>query len=341
MVPGMKVLAGDVGGTNTRFAVWEPGARRPLCARTYPSNGAESLEDLLARFDEEARARLGVAHGARYLEAGCLGVAGIVEGHLCRATNLPWLVDGRRLAGRIGIERMELVNDFVALASSVPELGAEDLRTFGGGTRQPRGPIAVVGPGTGLGVGFLVWPEGGTAYQVVPSEGGHADFAPRSPMEAALMRFLSLRYGRVSWERVLSGRGLVDVFQFLGEEESLRRQVRDATRAELATAEDAARVVSARALDGSDPVCEIAVSLFASILGAVAGNLALTVLATGGVFIGGGIAPRLVGMLQRTGLRESFEQKGRLRPLLEDIPLSVIVNEEPGLLGAAARAARL
>ena len=182
---------------------------------------------------------------------------------------------------------------------------------------------------------------GNDGYEVVPSEGGHADFAPRTPLEAALMRFLSLRYGRVSVERVLSGRGLADVFQFLVEEDSLRRQVQPETRQELATASDPAAIVSARALDGSDPICEIALSLFASVLGAVAGNLALTVLATGGVFVGGGIAPRIVDFLGETGFRDSFDNKGRLRPLLESMPLSVIVADEPGPLGAAARAARL
>jgi glucokinase len=273
----------------------------------------------------------------------CLGVAGPVEGHQCRATNLPWVVDARDLGRRTGIERFALVNDFVAMANSVPELRADDLAVFGGtpGGRRAHQPIAVVGPGTGLGVGFLFWPEGGSRYEVIPSEGGHADFAPRSPLEAALMRFLALKYGRVSAERVLCGRGLVDIFQFLSEEDSLRRQVRAETRQELARAEDPAVVVTQRALDDSDPICEIAVSLFGSVLGAVAGNLALTLLARGGVFVGGGIAPRIVEVLDQTGMREAFENKGRFSSLLADIPLSVIVHPNPGLLGAAAWAARV
>ncbi len=332
----MHVLAGDVGGTNTRLSIWEAGAREPTFARTRPSRTVASLGDALATFLDEARRERADLHP---IDRACVGIAGIVEDGVCRTANLPWVVDRRQLIERSGIERLELVNDFVALAAAVPALEEADVVSFGGHAREPRGPIAVVGPGTGLGEAFLLWSEGESEYRVVPSEGGHADFAPRTPLEMAFGRYLGLRYGRVSKERVLSGQGLVDAFHFLAEEEAVRRLVRPQTLAAVAVAEPAG-VITGHAIDGSDPVCAIAVGLFASVLGAVAGNLALTVLATGGVFVGGGIAPRLIPFLRDSAFRESFDQKGRRRELLERIPLAVIVREEPGLLGAATIAAQ-
>ncbi|MBK8978054.1 MAG: glucokinase [Planctomycetes bacterium] len=339
----MRVLAGDIGGTNARFAIWEPGARQPLFAHQFRdiASAAGGLDELLGRFQELVRAELGIAPAVPVAASACVGVAGPIEAGVCRATNLPWVVDAAALARSTGIERFALINDFVAMASAVPELGPGDVVTLGGTAVRERAPIAVVGPGTGLGVGFLYWPEGGTGYTVIASEGGHADFAPRTALEASLLRFLAARHGRVSIERVLSGPGLAAIFDFLCEEDCVRRQLAPGTAQAFAGAGDPAAVVTARALAGSDPVCAMAVEMFAALLGAVAGNLALTVLARGGVFIGGGIAPRLVELLPRTGLREAFEQKGRFAELLRPIPLQVIVHPQPGLLGAAAQAARL
>lgn len=328
----MWILAGDVGGTNTRLALYARDAAVPAFLRTYPSAAHDSLESAAELFAREARDAVGADWDQ--VRNACVGVAGPVEGHQCKATNLPWHVDARRLAERLDLERVELVNDFVAAASAIPHLAPGDLVAIGSGTPEPHGPIAVLGPGTGLGEAFLIWQDRTSHYRVLASEGGHADFAPRTPLEFGLMEFLSTKHGRVSNERVLSGDGLADAFRFLSDEHALRALVRPETRRALAT-ELPEKVIAELGSRGEDPVCEVALSLFASVLGSVAGNLALTLLATGGVFVAGGIAPRIVGFLQRSGLREAFDQKGRFAPLLRRIPLHVIVHENPGLLGAA------
>ncbi|MES1205743.1 MAG: glucokinase [Pseudomonadota bacterium] len=338
----MIVLAGDIGGTNTRLALFDvaPGQppESPLIERTVPSASQAGLDVIAAGFLNEARA----AHPELALppERACFGIAGPVEGSVCRATNLPWIVDGRALSQRLGIARVRLVNDFYAAALGSISVSSTALEALGGGPREPKGPIAVLGAGTGLGQAFLLWSPADNRYQVVPSEGGHVDFAPRTPLEADLLRFLAAKYGRVSYERVLSGHGLVDAYAFLSEEPAFRALGRADTPAAMA-AEDPAAVISTRALDGSDPVCAAALTVFCGVLGALAGNLALEVLATGGVFVAGGIAPRVLPFLRRGGFREAFERKGRLQPLVARIPAFVVTHGEPGLVGAAAVAAAL
>ncbi len=179
-------------------------------------------------------------------------------------------------------------------------------------------------------------------YQVIASEGGHADLAPRTPLEMALLQYLTAKYGRVSYERVLSGRGLVEIFTFLSQEPACASMIRGDTRTALAMqgpGHDPAAAITRRALDGSDPVCEMALAIFCSVLGALAGNLGLYALATGGVFVAGGIAPRVLPYLQRGGFREAFEHKGRLTPLVARLPAFVVTHPQPGLLGAATFAA--
>lgn len=359
----MIVLAGDIGGTNTRLALFEvngaagdgagagstavgqggPGgpsaqALESLFERTYPSGSQSSLDAIAEKFLAEARAALPAMKGSP--ERACFGIAGPVEGNVCRATNLPWTVDGRALSQRLGIRLVRLVNDFYAAALGSLAVPAEDLAPLGGGPRDPRGPVAVLGAGTGLGEAFLLWSATENRYQVVSSEGGHADFAPRTPLECDLLLYLSAKYGRVSYERVLSGHGLVDLYAFLNEEPAFRSVGRPDTAAAMA-AGDPAAVISHRALDGTDPVCVAALNVFCSVLGALAGNLALTLLATGGVFIAGGIAPRVLPVLRRGGFREAFERKGRLQPLVVRVPVFVVTHAEPGLLGAATVAATL
>jgi len=199
-----------------------------------------------------------------------------------------------------------------------------------------------VGAGTGLGQAFLLWSAAQNRYQVVPSEGGHVDLAARTPLEHGLVAFLTGKYGRVSCERVLSGRGLVDAFKFLSEEPACRGLIHPETAAALAAgANDPAAEISRRAIAGTDPLCEMALALFCSVLGAVAGNLGLMVLATGGVYVAGGIAPRILPFLQRGGFREAFDRKGRLHTLVERIPAYVVTHAQPGLLGAALVASDL
>jgi glucokinase len=272
-------------------------------------------------------------------------VAGPVENNICRATNLPWVVDGRALASRLAIPRVLLVNDLYAAAHGVTAVGHDWLAPLGGAPPTPRGPIAVLGAGTGLGEAFLLWSPGDNAYRVIASEGGHMDFAPRTPLEAGLLQFLTGKYGRVSCERVLSGQGLVDVFSFLSQEPACRALIRPETTAALATpapaGRDRAAIISERGLAGTDPICEMALAMFCSVLGAVAGNLGLLVLSTGGVFVAGGIAPRVLPYLQKGGFREAFDRKGRMHTLVERLPAFVVTHPQIGLVGAAAVAAGL
>jgi glucokinase len=345
----MTVLAGDIGGTNTRLAIYdvvtpatpegERPALMPLFERTYPSAAHASLDVIAEEFLAEATADIGA--GAKVASA-CFGIAGPIENNMCRATNLPWVVDGRALAQRLGIERVTLVNDFYAAALGVTVVGPADLVPLGGGPPAAKGPIAVLGAGTGLGQAFLLWSPAENRYQVVSSEGGHVDLAARTPLEQGLVQFLTVKYGRVSCERVLSGQGLVDVFAFLSEEPACQGLLRREAAALLGGAaghKDPAAAISERALAGTDPVSEMALAIFCSVLGAVAGNLALMVLATGGVFVAGGIAPRVLPFLQRGGFREAFDRKGRLHTLVERIPAYVVTHPQPGLLGAATVAA--
>jgi len=341
----MIVLAGDIGGTNARLALFsveraQKGEGKPtltpLHERTYPSTALPTLEQIVESFLVEARAKTG--DQARRIPRACLGIAGPVENNVGRATNLPWVVDGGAMAALLGIERVQLVNDFQAAALGVTAVGPSYLVGLGGAPPVARGPIAVLGAGTGLGEAFLIWSAHDDAYQVIPSEGGHADLAARTPLEMALLQFLTARYGRASYERVLSGKGLVDVFTFLSEEPACRGLIKPETAAVLATPgprHDPAAAISERALAGADPVCEMALAIFCSVLGATAGNLALMVLATGGVYIAGGIAPRILPFLQRGGFREAFDRKGRLHTLVERLPAYVVTHAQPGLLGAA------
>ncbi|HET6147986.1 MAG TPA: glucokinase [Polyangia bacterium] len=347
----MIVLAGDIGGTNSRLALFAAERARqgegtptltPIHEHTYPSTALPTLEQIVEAFVAEARAKAG--DQVRLIPRACLGIAGPVENNICRATNLPWIVDGKAMAALLGIERLQLVNDIQAAALGVTAVGPSYLVGLGGAPPVARGPIAVLGAGTGLGEAFLVWSAHDSTYQVIASEGGHADLAARTPLEMALLQFLTIKYGRASYERVLSGQGLVDTFSFLAQEPACASIVRDETRSALAAhgpGHDPAAVITRRGLDGADPVCEMALAIFSSVLGALAGNLALYTLATGGVFIAGGIAPRILPHLQRGGFREAFERKGRLTPLVAKLPAFVVTHPQPGLLGAATIAAGL
>ena len=333
----MTVLAGDIGGTNARLAIYDAGAGDAVGAlvyeQTFPSRAYPSLDVIVDEFAAAAAAKVGAAAN---VIAACLGIAGPIENNMCRATNLPWIVDGRTLAQRLGIARVTLVNDFYAAALGVTAVRPDQLVALGGGPPVPQGPIAVLGAGTGLGQAFLLWSAADNAYRVVPSEGGHVDLAARTPLEWGLVQYLLGKYGRVSCERVLSGRGLVDVFTFLSEEPACRSLIHPETTAALAApGGDPAAAISQRAMAGTDPICEMALSIFCSVLGATAGNLGLMVLATGGVFVAGGIAPRILSYLPRSGFREAFDRKGRLHTLVERLPAYIVTHAQPGLLGAA------
>jgi glucokinase len=328
------VLVGDLGGTNSRLALYD--GEEPIFERTYPSAELTSLEEAAKKFLAEAGSALG-ARGRP--ERACFAVAGPVANGQARITNLSWSVDEKRLVAETGLPRVKLVNDFEAAASGVARVGPDHLIPVGGGAAVAGGPAVVAGPGTGLGQAFLFWSAAAGRYEVHASEGGHSDFAPTSALERGLAATLAARHGHVSVERVLSGPGLRDIFGYLLDQPPGRRLAAPETIAAMAK-EDGAAVIVRQALAGRDPLCLMAVHLFLSVLGAHTGNLALAVLASGGVYIAGGITPRLAPLLAGSPLRESFEAKGRMQPLLAGIPMFVVTHREVGLLGAATLAVR-
>ncbi len=325
----MRVLAGDVGGTNARLALVDVDASgaRLLNERRYSSRDYPGLAPIVKLFFRECGERP---------ERACLAIACPIVGDDCVAPNLPWKVNALELTAEIRIPRTSIINDFEAVGYGIELLTPADLLTLQAGTPTARGTIALIGAGTGLGQGFLFWDR--DHYQVLPSEGGHVDFAPRGKLETGLLQFLREQYGRVSWERLLSGPGIVNIYRYLlaakvaPEQDSVRSQMQ---------AGDPAAVITRHGLARSDCLSERAVDLFCELLGAQAGNLALTVVAKGGVYLAGGIAPRLAERLESGGFLRAFRDKGRLAELLSHIPVHVIMNPSVALLGAAAVAARM
>ncbi len=324
----VRVLAGDIGGTKTRLAVVEvAGARvHSVVEATYRSAAHASLEAILTVFFSDHPASV---------QAACFGIAGPVRDGRARTTNLPWRVQADALAKRFSIDRVFLLNDLEANAWGIQALGPEDLHTLHEGDPDPEGNAAVIAAGTGLGEAGICRDRGG--WHPFATEGGHADFAPGSDLEIALLRFLRARHGHVSWERVLSGPGLVAIHAFLREERAvpmpqwLEEEMRIG---------DGAAAISRAAQEGRDGLCAEALGLFVRLYGAEAGNLALKHMATGGLYLGGGIAPKILGALQDDGFIQAFLDKGRMRPLLERVPVQVILNDRTALYGPAVYAAR-
>ncbi len=323
----MYLLAGDIGATKTDLAVFstEAGPRSPLAMATFPSAAYAGLEAMVGEF--LAQVRLPVEHAV-------FGVAGPVFEGRASTTNLSWEMEEGRLREALGLGSVHLLNDLEAVASAVPYLESSDLYTLSPGRPAPGGTIAVIAPGTGLGEAFLTWD--GTRYRPHPSEGGHADFAPRNSLEADLWRYLQARYGHVSYERLCSGLGLPNIYAFL--KESGRASEPSWLTTRLRVVEDPTPVLIEAALGVRRcEICVTALEIFVSILGAEAGNLALKVLAGGGVYIGGGIPRRILPALQQGNFLESFRSKGRMEELLARIPVHVILNPRSALMGAACR----
>ena len=320
------VLAGDVGATHTRLAVFTADPRVPAAAESYPSHDHAGLEEIAQKFL--------AAHPAD-LAAACFGVAGPIRDGRVKTTNLAWEVDAASLARVLGLASVGLINDLAANAYGVAELAPEDLETLHPGHPDPGGAMAVISAGTGLGEAGLL-PDG-DGVRVVPSEGGHTDFGPRSELEVDLYRYMAAQDSHVSYEHACSGMGLLNVYRFLRgrsgtpEPPWLTTEIAD---------RDAAATISRAALGQHDPVCVQALDLMVSIYGAEAGNLALKYLATGGVYVGGGIAPQIMPKLRDGAFIRSFIAKGRYTELLEQVPVQVILNDQTALLGAAHYARR-
>ena len=321
------ILAGDIGATNTRLALFDGTTERsdPIAEQIYASHDYPGLEAIASEFVRAANASI---------TSSCFGVAGPVKDGRSSTTNLAWIVDSRDLARDLRLPFVALLNDLEASAHGLPWLRPDEIVVLQEGAPDAAGHRALIAAGTGLGEAGLYWD--GRRHRPFATEGGHASFAPSDEVEIDLLRHLIRRFEQVSWERVLSGPGLVNIYSFL--RDSGRGEEPSWLADEISSGEPAA-VISTVALAGRSRLCSDALDLFVTLYGAEAGNLALKVMATGGVYVGGGIAPRILPRLRGPAFVKAFVAKGRMRPLLEAIPVRVVLNDSLALLGAARYAA--
>lgn len=320
----MMLLAGDIGGTKTILALIdsEKGMRHPLVEKRFSSDDYDSLEAIIQQF---------LAETAVAIHTATFGVAGPVVNNKAHITNLPWVIDAAVISQTFDIPHVYLLNDLEAIANAVPHLEADDLTTLNVGQPEKEGAIAVIAPGTGLGEAFLIWT--GDHYQAHPSEGGHTAFGPGNAEQIELLRFLHGRYHHVSYERVCSGIGIPNLYDFM--KYNGRYPEPDWLSQAIAAAEDPTPVIVNAAIKEEVPLCLAVLNLFVDILGDEAGNLALKTLATGGIYIGGGIPPRILPHLQQPRFLRAFRRKGRFANLMASMPIHVIGHPQAALLGAA------
>ncbi|WP_295613316.1 glucokinase [Chamaesiphon sp. GL140_3_metabinner_50] len=338
------LLAGDIGGTKTLLRLDRTKlATDPTFIKSYHSQAYPNLAAIVTEFIAAAQTQLGTKIE---IESACLGIAGAVVNGASYLPNLDWQINAEGLAAALGIPTLELINDFTAIGYGITQLQSADLHTLQTGQIRERAPIAIIGAGTGLGQGLLV--HNGREYQVVATEGGHADFAARSIQEFDLVRYLCDRkqLDRISNERIISGSGIVAIYQFLRDTSNLSENSDIATVVQLwesqpETAVDPAGAISAMAIAKTDPLAQATMQMFVSAYGAEAGNLALRTLPYGGLFVAGGIAIKNIPLIADGTFLKEFNHKGRVSNLLTDIPVHVILNPQVGLLGAVAQAARL
>lgn len=318
-----RVLAGDIGGTKCNLAFFRgaPEAPETVAEQTYPSRDYTDLAELVRRFQADT----GLAAAK-----ACFGVAGAVVGGESHLPNLGWHLSETRLADDLGFKSVSLVNDLEANALGIATLKPEQCFTLNAGHARAGGNQALIAAGTGLGMAILIPDAGG--HRVVASEGGHMDFAPRGETQIGLLRFLAERHGHVSVERVLSGQGLENIYAYLNHTGA---PAPDWLAARLDTASDRAAVIAQAGMTGEAAICVQALALFLAAYGAAAGNLALTALATGGIYLGGGIAPKLLEKLATSEFMAAFIAKGRFADLLAQVPVHIILETKTALRGAA------
>lgn len=319
-------LVGDIGGTKTTLAITsaDGSPKEFLIKQTFPSREFKSLEELTTLF---LKGRTEVITKASF------GIAGPVINKQVKATNLPWTIKEEVLSEVLRVP-VSLINDLTATAHAVPFLREEDLLTLNKGNPVKNGSLAVIAPGTGLGEAFLVWD--GKRYIPFPSEGGHSDFAPVDELQIKLLAYLQRKFSHVSYERLSSGKGLPNIYAFLKEENIAAEP--DWLRTQLENAPDQTPVISRVAIDGKADIAIKTLALFTQILAAEAGNLALKVMSNGGLYLGGGIPPRILPFLTNEDFLSAFQNKGRFVSFLENVPVHVIRNSETALIGAACHA---
>lgn len=318
------ILAGDVGGTKVHLALYDfsNGKLTHKRENRFPAKEYSGLEDIVREF-----------LGSDKPTAACFGVPGPVRDGRLRLTNLPWTLDSRDLSAHLGIQHVFLINDLEANGYGIAELQPDQIYTLSEGDPSQIGNRALIAAGTGLGECLLTW--NGRIHTPYPSEGGHADYAPRNEDEIDLLRYLKQKYsGRISWERVVSGMGMTNIFEFLRDVRGM--EVSPKLAEEIETADDCNAVITQHALAGTSEICERTMDMFVSAYGAEAGNLALKVLSVGGLYIGGGIAPRILEKLKDGTFIKAFTDKGRLSQLLINMPVRVILESRAAVLGAAA-----
>jgi len=324
-----QLLAGDIGGTKTHLALISPehGARKPVAEKKFASENYDNLESIIQEFLEET---------GQDIQSACFGIAGPIFQAQAQVTNLSWHVDAQMIQEKFGLGHVDLLNDLESVANAIPYLQPEDLLTLNPGQTDPTGPIAIIAPGTGLGEAFLTW--NGKRYVPHACEGGHTSFAPNNDLEVGLLQYLYQNQGHhhVSFERVCSGEfGIPNIYEYLDYLGVAKpaSEVADA----LIDAEDQTPIIVQAAMDETDhcPLSEKTIEMFVSILGTAAGNMVMSYLSTGGVYLGGGIPPRILPYLESGSFMKAFKNKGRFSKLNASVPVHIIINPNVGLLGAS------
>jgi len=318
------ILAGDIGATRARLAAFETEGNRLQCVveKTYVSQQHEGLSPILADFIKTE----GIP-----VHSACVGVAGPVRGGRSKISNLPWTIDSGELAKQLKLNSVGLLNDLEAYAYGIDALESKDFVSLSEGADDAEGNRAVISARTGLGMAGLFWD--GFRHHPFACEGGHADFAPRNDVEMELLVYLQKKYGRISYERILSGPGIKNIYDFL--RETHKAEEPEWLREQMEAAGDTPALISKLALEGKAAICDQALSIFVSVFGAETGNCALKFMSTGGIFIGGIIAAKNVAKMKEHGFMRAFLDKGRMEVLLKDMPVKIVLNDDCGIIGAA------
>jgi glucokinase len=318
------ILAGEIGATRTRLAAFETEGNRLQCVveKTYMSQQRDGLSGILAEFIKTE----GIP-----VHSACLGVAGPVRAGRSKISNLPWIIDAKEVAKQLRLNSVGLLNDLEAYAYGVDGLESKDFITLSEGLEEVEGNRAVISAKTGLGMAGLYWD--GFRHHPFACEGGHADFAPRNEMQTELLVYLQKKYGRISCERILSGPGIKNIYDFL--RDAHKAEEPEWLRTQMSTAADPPALISRLALESKAAICDQTLSIFVSVFGAQAGNCALNFMSTGGIFIGGVIAAKIVPKMKDPVFLEAFLDKGRMEAILKDMPVKIVVNDDCGMIGAA------
>jgi glucokinase len=318
------ILAGDIGATRARLAAFETEGNRLKCAveKTYMSQQHDGLATILAEF---------IRTEGIPVHSACVGVAGPVRGGRSKISNLPWIIDSRELAKQLKLHSVGLLNDLEAYAYGIDALESKDFVSLSEGAEDAEGNRAVISARTGLGMAGLYWD--GFRHHPFACEGGHADFAPRNDLEMELLGYLQKKYGRISCERILSGPGIKNIYDFL--RDTHKAEEPEWLRTQMDGVGDAPALISRTALEGKATICDQTLSIFVSVFGAETGNCALKFMSTGGIFIGGSIAAKNVPKMNEPGFVQAFLDKGRMEVLLKDMPVKIVLNDDCGIIGAA------